>query len=39
MQLEVQSSLALFDRIFEYLDEEVDIVEGDGDAPELRAER
>ncbi|MFN0155200.1 MAG: ABC transporter ATP-binding protein [Gaiella sp.] len=28
MQLEVQSSLALFDRIFEYLDEPVDIVEG-----------
>src|SRR5262245_7618385 len=28
VQLEVQSSLALFDRIFEYLDEEVDVVEG-----------
>ncbi len=28
VQVEVQSSLALFDRIFEYLDEEVDIVEG-----------
>jgi ATP-binding cassette, subfamily B, bacterial len=28
IQLEVQSSLALFDRIFEYLDHEVDIVEG-----------
>jgi len=28
VQLEVQSSLALFDRIFEYLDHEVDIVEG-----------
>ena len=28
VQLEVQSSLALFDRIFEYLDEEVEIVEG-----------
>ena len=28
VQLEVQSSLALFDRIFEYLDEPVDIVEG-----------
>jgi ATP-binding cassette subfamily B protein len=28
VQLEVQSSLALFDRIFEYLDEQVDIVEG-----------
>ena len=28
VQLEVQSSLALFDRIFEYLDHPVDIVEG-----------
>jgi ATP-binding cassette, subfamily B, bacterial len=28
VQLEVQSSLALFDRIFEYLDEPVDIVPG-----------
>jgi ATP-binding cassette subfamily B protein len=28
VQLEVQSSLALFDRIFEYLDERVDVVEG-----------
>jgi ATP-binding cassette subfamily B protein len=28
VQLEVQSSLALFDRIFEYLDEPVDVVEG-----------
>ena len=28
VQIEVQSSLALFDRIFEYLDERVDIVEG-----------
>jgi ATP-binding cassette subfamily B protein len=28
VQIEVQSSLALFDRIFEYLDEEVEIVEG-----------
>jgi ATP-binding cassette, subfamily B, bacterial len=28
VQLEVQSSLALFDRIFEYLDEEVDVEEG-----------
>jgi len=28
VQVEVQSSLALFDRIFEYLDHEVDIVEG-----------
>ena len=30
VQLEVQSSLALFDRIFEYLDQPVDIVEGAG---------
>jgi ATP-binding cassette subfamily B protein len=29
VQLEVQSSLALFDRIFEYLDHEIDIVEGE----------
>jgi ATP-binding cassette subfamily B protein len=28
VQLEVQSSLALFDRIFEYLDHEIDIAEG-----------
>jgi ATP-binding cassette subfamily B protein len=28
VQLEVQSSLALFDRIFEYLDHRIDIVEG-----------
>jgi ATP-binding cassette subfamily B protein len=28
VQLEVQSSLALFDRIFDYLDQRVDIVEG-----------
>jgi len=28
VQVEVQSSLALFDRIFEYLDNEIDIVEG-----------
>ncbi len=28
VQLEVQSSLALFDRIFEYLDRPIDIVEG-----------
>lgn len=28
VQLDVQSSLALFDRIFEYLDQEIDIVEG-----------
>ena len=36
VQLEVQSSLALFDRIFEYLDHEVDIVEG---AEQLAAPR
>jgi ATP-binding cassette, subfamily B, bacterial len=29
VQLDVQSSLALFDRIFEYLDQEVDIVAGE----------
>jgi ATP-binding cassette subfamily B protein len=29
VQLEVQSSLALFDRIFEYLDQPVDIAEGE----------
>jgi ATP-binding cassette, subfamily B, bacterial len=29
VQIEVQSSLALFDRIFEYLDHDVDIVEGE----------
>jgi ATP-binding cassette subfamily B protein len=29
VQVEVHSSLALFDRIFEYLDHEVDIVEGE----------
>ncbi len=28
VQLDVQSSLALFDRIFDYLDREIDIVEG-----------
>ncbi len=28
VQIEVQSSLALFDRIFEYLDHEIDIAEG-----------
>ena len=36
VQLEVQSSLALFDRIFEYLDHEIDIVEG---SQELRRPR
>jgi ATP-binding cassette subfamily B protein len=29
VQLEVQSSLALFDRIFDYLDQPIDIVEGE----------
>ena len=38
VQLEVQSSLALFDRIFEYLDHEVDIVEGHVALPEPRGE-
>ena len=32
VQIEVQTSLALFDRIFEYLDHEIDIVEGERDA-------
>ena len=36
VQIEVQTSLALFDRIFEYLDHEIDIVEG---ARELDARR
>ena len=40
VQLEVQSSLALFDRIFEYLDQPVDIVEGDaGDRAAARRRR
>jgi ATP-binding cassette, subfamily B, bacterial len=38
VQVEVQSSLALFDRIFEYLDHEVDIVEGDEELVEPRGE-
>ena len=38
VQLEVQSSLALFDRIFEYLDHEIDIVEGDEELVEPRGE-
>ena len=38
VQLEVQSSLALFDRIFEYLDHEIDIVEGAEELPEPRGE-
>ena len=38
VQIEVQSSLALFDRIFEYLDHEVDIVEGAGALESPRGE-
>ena len=38
VQLEVQSSLALFDRIFEYLDHRIDIVEGVEELPEPRGE-
>jgi ATP-binding cassette subfamily B protein len=38
VQLEVQSSLALFDRIFEYLDHEIDIVEGKRALRETRGE-
>ena len=38
VQLEVQSSLALFDRIFEYLDHEIDIVEGDEELAAPRGE-
>jgi ATP-binding cassette subfamily B protein len=38
VQLEVQSSLALFDRIFEYLDERVDVVEGLATLPAARGE-
>ncbi len=38
VQLEVQSSLALFDRIFEYLDQPIDIVEGSRALPALRGE-
>jgi ATP-binding cassette subfamily B protein len=38
VQIEVQSSLALFDRIFEYLDQRVDIVEGDQTLEEPRGE-
>ena len=36
VQLDVQSSLALFDRIFEYLDQPVDIVEGTEQVDEPR---
>jgi ATP-binding cassette subfamily B protein len=38
VQLEVQSSLALFDRIFEYLDHEIDIVEGEETLTATRGE-
>ncbi|MGH3077433.1 MAG: ABC transporter ATP-binding protein [Gaiellaceae bacterium] len=38
IQLEVQSSLALFDRIFEYLDHRVEIVEGERTLAEPRGE-
>jgi ATP-binding cassette, subfamily B, bacterial len=38
VQIEVQTSLALFDRIFEYLDHEVDIVEGERELHEPRGE-
>ena len=38
VQLEVQSSLALFDRIFEYLDHEIDIVEGERTLTRARGE-
>jgi ATP-binding cassette subfamily B protein len=38
VQLEVQSSLALFDRIFEYLDHRIDIVEGHESFAEPRGE-
>ncbi len=38
VQLDVQASLALFDRIFEYLDEPVDIVEGHETLPVPRGE-
>ncbi|MGH3136809.1 MAG: ABC transporter ATP-binding protein, partial [Gaiellaceae bacterium] len=38
VQVEVQSSLALFDRIFEYLDHEIDIVEGTERLAEPRGE-
>ena len=38
VQVEVQSSLALFDRIFEYLDHGVDIVEGTEALPTARGE-
>jgi ATP-binding cassette subfamily B protein len=38
VQVEIQSSLALFDRIFEYLDQPVDILEGARSLPSPRGE-
>lgn len=38
VQLEVQSSLALFDRIFDYLDEPIDIVEGERSLETVRGD-
>jgi ATP-binding cassette, subfamily B, bacterial len=38
VQLEVQSSLALFDRIFEYLDQRIDIEEGSRLLPQPRGQ-
>ncbi|HEU5206503.1 MAG TPA: ABC transporter ATP-binding protein [Gaiellaceae bacterium] len=38
VQIEVQTSLALFDRIFEYLDHEIDIVEGSRKLRDRRGE-
>jgi ATP-binding cassette, subfamily B, bacterial len=38
VQIDVQTSLALFDRIFEYLDHEVDIVEGSRELHDPRGE-
>jgi ATP-binding cassette subfamily B protein len=38
VQLEVQSSLALFDRIFDYLDQPIDIAEGDRELERPRGE-
>ena len=38
VQVDVQSSLALFDRIFEYLDQEVDIAEGERELEDPRGD-
>src|SRR5205814_243665 len=38
VQVDVQSSLALFDRIFEYLDQEVDIAEGECELEDPRGD-